>query len=448
MTCLPCAPHTVRNIHSIVGGLVKFKLSTLFPFSRDTRLLFAASGLISISFFGIQMLLKVLYVLRLGYGPEYVGWFLAASSLGFMGMGIPSGVLGNRYGPRTVMLVGGAIVVVGMAMLPLSESMPLWGDPAWPIVSQVVLTVGWSLMTVNLVPALTAVTADQNRNSAFSMNAVLQGAGTFVGTLVGGLLPGLFANLLGESLDAPAPYRVSLWVGAVLALAAVIPLWFVRPIAPGTHSREAKERGHFPFGPIAIVIAYVYLRHAGWATCQAFFNAYLDTDLRLPTSSIGLISSAGQFLAILAPLLNPRLAARRSNGWTLIVTTLGVAASLVPLALVRHWAAAGLGRLVCVVASAVWLPALQAFQMERVDPRWRSLAYGAVAMGMGLGFSSTSLVGGYVISARGYRALFTMGIFVTLASAALLWGILRRAKDTLVPVPQPGERSRAGAPGG
>ena len=423
---------------------MNLKLSALAPFSRDTRLLFAVSGMISVSFFGIQMLLKVLYVLRLGYGPEYVGWFLAASSLGFMAMGIPSGALGNRYGLRTVMLVGGAIVVIGMAMLPLSESMPLWGDAAWPIVSQVVLTVGWSLMTVNLVPALTAVAAEQNRNSAFSMNAVLQGAGTFVGTLVGGLLPGLFANLLGESVDAPAPYRASLWVGAVLALVAVTPLWFIRPIAPSVHSKQAKGRGPFPFWPVATVIAYVYLRHAGWATCQAFFNAYLDTDLRLSAASIGLISGVGQFLAILAPLLNTRLAARHSNGWTLIVTTLGVAASLLPLALVHHWAAAGLGRLVCVVASAIWLPALQSFHMERVDPQWRSLAYGAVAMGMGLGFSSTSLVGGYVIAARGYRTLFTIGIFLTLASATLLWGILRRARGTATPVPQPGARSPAG----
>ena len=426
---------------------MKFNLSALSPFSRDTKLLFAVSGLISISFFGIQMLLKVLYVLRLGYGPEYVGWFLAASSLGFMGMGIPSGVLGNRYGPRTVMLVGGAILVVGMAMLPLAESAPLWADAAWPIASQVVLTVGWSLMTVNMVPALAAVTAERNRNSAFSMNAVLQGAGTFVGTLVGGLLPGLFANLLGESLDAPAPYRVSLWVGAILALVAVLPLWFVRPIASSTYSEQAEDRGPFPFWPIATVIAYVYLRHAGWATCQAFFNAYLDTDLRLSAAAIGLIGGAGQFLAILAPLLTPRLAAHRSNGWTLSVTTLAVAVSLIPLALARHWAAAGLGRLICVVASSIWLPALQSFQMERVDPRWRSLAYGAVAMGMGLGFSSTSLVGGYVIAARGYRTLFTMGIFVVLASAALLGIILKRAKDTGVRVPRPDSHSVAGAPG-
>jgi MFS family permease len=357
-------------------------------------------------------------------------------------------MLGNRYGPRNVMLVGGVIVVIGMAMLPLAASIPVWGGAAWPIVSQVVLTVGWSMMTVNMVPGLTAVTTEQTRNSAFSMNAVLQGAGTFVGTLVGGLLPGLFAKLLAENLDAPAPYRASLWVGVVLALVAIVPLGFVRSAAPETHDRQAKERGAFPFWSIAPVIAYVYLRHAGWATCQAFFNAYLDTDLLLPASSIGLISGVGQFLAILAPLLNPRLAARRSNGWTLIVTTLGVAASLVPLALSRHWAAAGLGRLICVVASAVWLPALQAFQMERVDPQWRSLAYGAVAMGMGLGFSSTSLVGGYVIAARGYRTLFTMGIFLTLASTALLWGILKHSKDTEAPALEPNARSAAGAPGG
>jgi predicted MFS family arabinose efflux permease len=109
-----------------------------------------------------------------------------------------------------------------------------------------------------------------------------------------------------------------------------------------------------------------------------------------------------------------------------MMTTLGMAVSLVPLALIPHWAAAGLGRLGIVVLSAIWMPALQVFQMELVDPRWRSLAYGAVSMAMGLGFGSVSLAGGYLIAAQGYRTLFLIGVGLSTAGAALMWRVLKR----------------------
>jgi MFS family permease len=420
-----------------MGGAFKVKLSALSSFSRDTRLLFAVSGMISISFFGIQMLLKVLYVLRLGYGPEYVGWFLASAALAYMGMGLPSGALGSRFGPRRTMLAGGVCAVIGMVLLPLSEYVPSFLHAAWPVVSQMTLTMGWSMFSVNLVPTLVAVTTERNRNSALSMNAVLQGAGTFVGTLVGGLLPGLFGSLRGQSLDTPGPYQYALWVGVGLALLAIAPLLFVGDIKPAVLPKKREERGPFPLWPILSIVLYVYIRHAGWATGRAFVNAYMDTVLRLPTSSIGLITGAGQFLAILAPLANPRLAVRRSNGWIALMATIGIALSLVPMALVPHWSAVALGRLVFLVLSAIWLPALQAFQMERIDPQWRSIGYGALAMAMGSGFGTTSLVGGYVVASAGYRTLFALGILLTMVSAAILWGILHRQSRQAVQSPAP-----------
>jgi MFS family permease len=420
-----------------MGGLVKLRLSALSPFSRDTRLLFAVSGMLSVSFFGVQMLLKVLYVLRLGYGPEFVGWFLASSALAYMAMGLPSGALGARFGTRRIMLVGGICAVVGMATLPLTEYVPPWADTVWPIGSQMILTMGWSMFSVNLIPTLTAVTTEQNRAGAYSLNAVLQGAGTFVGTLSGGLLPGMFARLLGESPDAPGPYGYALWVGAALALVAILPLTFVGNIEAVAAEKQEGKRGPFPLWPIFSIVVYVYVRHAGWATGRAFANAYMDTELHLSTASIGLITSVGQFLAILAPLLNPRLAVRRSNGWIVLMTTLGIAASLVPLALIPHWTAVAAGRLVFVVLSAIWLPALQAFHMDRVGPQWRSIAYGALAMAMGSGFGTMSLAGGYVVAAAGYRTLFALGVVLSLIAAALMWGILRHQSRQTAQSPVP-----------
>ena len=410
---------------------MKARLRALLRFNRDTRLLIATSGIFAISFYGIQMLLRVLYILRLGRGPEYVGLFGAAAALTYMSMGLPSGALGKRFGVRRAMLAGGIVTIIGMALLPLTEYLPTWAQGVWPIVTQMVRTTGWSMFNVNLVPALMATTSgDQgshaDRNSAYAINSMLKGLGTFLGNVAGGILPGLFAHMLSQTLDMPGPYGSALWVGAVLGIVALIPLGRVGEIEQRAAEERTETWGRFPMLPVALMVLHVYLSQGGWATCQAFAGAYMDTVLALPAFAIGLVTGVGQFAATLAPLLNPRLARHRGDGWTLMVTALCTGVSLLPLALIPHWTAAAVGRLGVLALSAMWMPALHVYQMERIETRWRSLAYGAVSMAMGFSFGSASLAGGYIIAAAGYRTLFLLGAGLSTAGAVLMWAILRR----------------------
>jgi MFS family permease len=406
---------------------MQIKLPSLHDFGRDAKLLIAVTGILAISFFGIVALLRVIYVLRLGYGPEYVGIFSATGALTYMSMGIPSGALGARLGTRKAMLIGGIIVSTGMTLLPMTEFVPLAVRDLWPFFSQVFLTIGWSMFNVNLVPALMASTNEWNRNTAYALSSAFRETGTLVGTFIGGLLPATFAGFFNQSLDDPAPYRFSLWVGAVLAAVALIPLSRIKKgAAPATKTHTDKPRSQAPVLPIALMAIYIYIRHAGWATCQSFCNAYMDTDLQLSTSSIGLITSVVQVAAIIASLLTPRVMARYNNGGTLLITTVGVAVSLLPMGLVPHWMAAGIGRIGYQVASAMWIPVLQVFQMELVDSEWRALTYGVTSMAMGFGFGSMSLVGGYIIAAIGYRNVFLLGAALDLIAAVVLWGVLKK----------------------
>jgi predicted MFS family arabinose efflux permease len=98
------------------------------------------------------------------------------------------------------------------------------------------------------------------------------------------------------------------------------------------------------------------------------------------------------------------------------------------MALFPRWPAVALGSVGVLSMSAMWMPALHVFQMEQVEPRWRSLAYGAVSMAMGFSFASMSLLGGYVIARSGYRAFFAVGGGISVAGAALMWAILNRQK--------------------
>ena len=399
--------------------------TTFSNLSRDAKLLIISSGVLAVSFFGIQMLLTVLYVLRLGYSVEYVGIFNASGAVTYILSSLPAGAIGTRFGLRAAMIAGGIVTMLGMAMLPMTEFVPAALHTPWPIMAQAVVTIGWALISINQVPALMAATTAQNRNSAYAFNGVLRGLGTFIGTVVGGFLPILFAGLLGASVDGPAPYRAALLTGAVLCLFGLIPLLLIRPAAAAVHTTQVVTDSPFPLFPVAFLVLHVVLGQMAPAACQSFCNAYMDRELALSSATIGLLTGIGQFTTILAPLMTPRLAARYGNGWTLMMGTVGTAVSLLPLALIHHWSAAGAGRLGLLALSAIWMPALQVFQMELVHSRWRALTNGIVSMSMGVAYAAIGFGGGYLVAAWGYSTIFALTIGISLIGAAVMWAMLK-----------------------
>jgi len=396
-------------------------------FRRDVNLLLITICLLAVSFFGIQMFLNTFYILRLGYGYAYLGYFKAASAISYMALAMPAGVLGHRLGVTRTMRLGLVMTFVGATMLPLSESVPLFVRYYWPILSTSFVAGGYALFSINMVPALMGLTSDENRNSAYAMTGVLRGLGAFVGTPFAGLMPGLVASMIGVGLDSPAPYRLALWLSPAVLLLAILPLLRIGDAErSGKHEETPTLPGSFPVAPVSLLILFVWFSQAAGATCYSFCNAFMDTELRMSTFTIGMISSAGQFASIFAPMLLPMLARRRGNGWTLMATTVGGAVSMIPLILIPQWFAAAIGQFSSMVLSAVRMPALQVYQMEMIEKRWRSLAYGAVNTAMGLSFGLVSFGGGQIIERWGYTSLYTLGVSLSIVGASIMWMMLKR----------------------
>jgi len=264
------------------------------------------------------------------------------------------------------------------------------------------------------------------------MSSALQGIGTLVGTVGGGALPGIIAHLTGRTKVDPLPYAAALLIGALAGLLAIPPLIKVKGgQRPATGAHEAARRGPFPLIPVAAMVVYVFLRHAGWTTCQAFCSPYMDTELRLSTTTIGIVTGIGQVAAILVVFVIPRLAERWHHGWIVASSTAILAVSLLLLALVPHWVAVAVGLLGVQVAASLWLPALQVFQMELVPDAWRAIAYGALTTAMGSGFGVMSLFGGYFIDRQGYQKLFQLGVGLSVAGTLLMAAISRRHRTVL-----------------
>jgi MFS family permease len=319
------------------------------------------------------------------------------------------------------MVAGLTVAMAGYLVLPLVEMLPADWRAGWLVGTSFVRALGFGLYWVNARPFLMESTRPEERAHAYAAQAAISPLAGFAGSLVAGVLPALFASMLGVSLDHPAPYRYPLWIAAALLAPGVLAIFAMSE--PEIEHVEERTRGieGLPLGLLISLSVAVFLGAVGAGSARSFFNVYLDDGLRVSTSRIGTLSAFGQLAAAAAALSMPLLSARWGNAWAYLVASLGVAVGLLPLALVPHWAAAGLGYLGVMSSAAITLPAINVYQMERVTPRWRTTMSGVTAMANGLSWAITTFVGGYVIAALGYRPLFLAGAGMSIVGALFFW---------------------------
>jgi predicted MFS family arabinose efflux permease len=183
------------------------------------------------------------------------------------------------------------------------------------------------------------------------------------------------------------------------------------------------------------------LTAAGEGSARTFFDVYLDSVLHLSAVQIGTLAAAGQLLAVPAALAMPLLAGRWGIRRTFALGSLGIALSLLPLASIPLWGAAGLSFMSLVALASIRRPAFMVFSQEIVSARWRAAMSGATSMAVGLSFSIVSLCGGFIITSLGYSSLFLAGAGITAAGVLLFWAYFR------VPRGEFARRSAAEEPG-
>jgi predicted MFS family arabinose efflux permease len=208
-----------------------------------------------------------------------------------------------------------------------------------------------------------------------------------------------------------------LWIAAAMLGPAVLAVLSIREPEAVRQEERVEQRGAPPVGLFAALALAIFLLAVGAGAARSFYNVYLDDALRVPTATIGTLSAAGQLVAAMAALSVPALSARWGHARVYAAASLGVALWLLPLALIPHWGAAALGYLGVTSLNAITLPVINVYQMELVEPRWRTAMSGMTSMANGLSWSATTFVGGYVIAAVGYRTLFMAGVALTLAGA-------------------------------
>ena len=219
-----------------------------------------------------------------------------------------------------------------------------------------------------------------------------------------------------------------------MLLPALLALASTRGASVESPQERAAEPGRAPYLLMLVMVAFVFLRYAGEAPVSIFFNVYFDTALGTPTALIGGLAGVIQLVSAPAALLTPLLVARWGNRRVIVAGSVGIALSILPLALIPHWVAAGLGTM--GVSALFWMTGvpIEVHSQEIVSPGWRATMSGALTMGTALGAAAMAMGGGYVIPSLGYRSMYLIGAGLIAAGALVFWAFFRVPRGELVTV--------------
>jgi MFS family permease len=392
-----------------------------------------------------------LYLLRLGFGLEFIGWLIASGQIIWAVVALPAAAIGRRLGLRGTVIVAQVLLALGMGLFLLVEALPrpIW--EFWLVGCWAVMWIGAALQSVNSTPYLMQVSTLEQRNHAFTFQGAVLAVMGFAGSLAAGQLPGLFAARLGVSLDLPAAYRLSLALALPLYTAGSL-LWIMaRPTPPPAQTEAAS--GVKPWALFLFLGLVAFLATASEGSVRAFFNVYLDDNLRVPIARIGTIFGVGQILPLLAVLVTPYLLNRWGAASTLGLATAGIGLAMLPLAGLAHWAPAAAGFAAMLTMATIGTTARTVFSQEMVPERWRTTTAAISTMGLATGWATTAAAGGYVIGLAGYRGLFLLNAGFAFGAAALMaryvrsrGGRRRLALDSRDELPR-GREVREEAPG-
>ena len=170
-----------------------------------------------------------------------VGVLLVASTVGIYGggrlaMGVPGGLLSQRYGRRIVLIVGTALNAAGSLLVPFS------GDFAQLILFRGISGLGAGLFLVGATVYLRDVSTSQNRARYQSLQELSILLGMIIGPAVGGVLAGSMG------FKAPFYFQGALAVAATLVALTAVPETRVPVDEDAARTSQSPELGGAPRG--------------------------------------------------------------------------------------------------------------------------------------------------------------------------------------------------------
>lgn len=381
---------------------------------------------------GISQVLLNLYLLRLGYGTEFIGTLNSVGLFVFALVSLPIGAV-QRFTSRQMLVLGLVLSVVGNLGLPLAPF--LAADPSFVLIGfRIVGMIGLSCYFVHQMPFSMEITSPKWHSRIMSATMAMFSLAAFLGSWVGGLLPEFFSRILAVPISDPWPFQVAMLTATILVAPAILIAMNITETRDTATERELGATDQTSvwqavrpiMGLLILIIVIRAVQTSGVGVMLTFSNVYFDDGLGVSTGRIGFISGFGRLLGVPMSLTIPWMMDRLGS-YRFVYLALGVIAVLmIPMALIQVWPIAAVS-LITINSMSGWrYLSFLTFSMAQVSEKQRSLMSGAGEMAIGAGFGTASFVGGYLIAWYGYRELFLFGSVMTMVGMILFWVAFRK----------------------
>jgi MFS family permease len=374
---------------------------------------------------GISQVLFNLYLVEAGFQESFIGQAIAWNGLGLAATALPAGFLADRWGTRRCLILGALLEGVGL----LLRSIVLRPDVICG--ASLVAGAGQSLLAIAAAPFLTEHSTARERTHLFSSFFAVELMASVAGSVIGGAIPALLARLPSNMMiDSLHAYRVTLVLGAGVAIAAALPIVALRA-RPEAHSAHPDDEAPFtaagrmlwPIGLNAFLIG------AGAGLVIPFMNLYFATRFQCSSAQIGVFFSLAQISTAFAAMISPVLARRFGKLRTATAFELLSLPFLITLGAERRLdiaVAAFCLRATLMQASS---PLIQAFIMEALPPSLRARSTSLMNMVWNIGWAGSATVSGWIIQRFGFAMPFYITATLYGTAALFFYACFRRLSE-------------------
>ncbi len=410
--------HLRALIPTLTGGISWFGRGRL-QLGRPFWQFLAAATCFNLGLF-IYFLLYNLYLLKLDFREDFIGYVTAAMTTGSLLGSLAAISWLPRFRARTT------LVFTLIAISLLSALRALVTTPPLHLLLALLSGMISSCWAVSILPVITQLTTPSNRTRGFSIFFSTGIAVGFLGGLIGGALPAKLATI--HALSKVATYRTALLIGSTVVLAGIIPLRKLKLTAIAHQSLPFFRLDSF----LKQFIIAIALWNLGVGALNPFFNV-LFTRMHMPLPQLGIIFSASQLIQALAVSLSPLVL--RKLGLIRGISTMQLVASTIMLSfLVLHtpsWA--GIAYIGFMATQYMGEPGTFTLLMERVEPGQRTAASGLNFLVTSAAQAVAASLAGLAVTHFGYSWLVLVAALIAVAAASLFRKLSSLSPQASVP---------------
>lgn len=359
---------------------------------------------------GIYGVIFNLYILRLGFGEDFLGLILSISATSMGLFSIPAAFVCDRLGRKRTLLLSSVLSAISLFFLynTTTPELLVLFSLASGMASALGLVTGSTFLLEN--------STKEERMYLFSMSSLIYTFSLLSGNMLGGFLPDILADLISAQSGSAISYRLTLYVSLVATMASLLPLAYVAEKNSeennGIRGQLNIYRSIFKSKVIRQMTLFYCLYGVGWGTSLPYFNVYFDTVLGASANQIGIFFSVSQIFMILGYFLVPVLTERTGKVRLVSIVQILSIPFLLMFVLTNNLLIAVVGFVMRYMIMNMANPILNSFKLEIVQPEERSMINSIMWMACYTFVGIGNYVGGLMMAKGDSRMPFMVtGLF-------------------------------------